>query len=450
MGIIRKAFSLILVMLIIVGCSNETTKQPAKENKVTDKQEVEKQELDYEKYTSLNIEDMLKTEPGKYRGASKKEEKIKKAITTFPKGKKAEEYYGRLLALAAEDYRDYAQFFNNFDTSFEEISETPDEKVDLQTDPKAKKINVQILFDASGSMAAEISGEQKMKLAKDAVLQFVTDLPENVHVSLRVYGHKGTGKEEDKAASCSSTEVVYPLSTYDQETFSKALDTFKPAGWTPLAASISAAKEDLHNQIGENVENIIYIVSDGIETCGGDPVQAAKELNQSDIKAVINIIGFDVDHAGQKALKLVADAGKGEYVDVNSKQAFADYFNKKKSELLNEWHSWQTENVNKYYDSQNTRVNELYTKQNEMVNLATEEQNELLAFTNDLKQNLDLDSTVHYEIREFIRKRGYTVREYARDSGYKYREELRNRGYELREEVRDKGYKEREEIRRNK
>lgn len=56
-------------------------------------------------------------------------------------------------------------------------------------------------------------------------------------------------------------------------------------------------------------QNIIYVVSDGIETCDGDSAKEAKELHDSNIKAVVNIIGFDVDSAGQKQLLSVAEAG---------------------------------------------------------------------------------------------------------------------------------------------
>ncbi len=71
------------------------------------------------------------------------------------------------------------------------------------------------------------------------------------------------------------------------------------------------AKKDLEEQQEENTENVMYIVSDGKKACGGDPVKVAKELNQSDIKAVVNIIGFDVDDQGQRALKAAAKAGGG-------------------------------------------------------------------------------------------------------------------------------------------
>jgi len=114
----------------------------------------------------------------------------------------------------------------------------------------------------------------------------------------------------------------------------------KPAGWTPLAASIRSARDDLAKQQGEGVQNIIYVVSDGVETCGGNPVQEAKNLHHSNIKAVVNIIGFDVDDAGQKALKAVADVGGGSYQTVNNQEDLKSYFEREKLRLREEWINW--------------------------------------------------------------------------------------------------------------
>jgi len=183
----------------------------------------------------------------------------------------------------------------------------------------------------------------KMDLAKEAIRDFVSKLPEGAQVALRVYGHKGSNQQKDKELSCKSTEVVYPLGAYDESSFQKSLDKFRPTGWTPLAAAIEQAKSDLSGKTGEKVENIIYVVSDGIETCGGDPVKAAKELHQSEIQAIVNIIGFDVDNEGQRALKKVAEAGGGKYTTVNTGEDLRKHLEEEYERLADEWEMWGTE-----------------------------------------------------------------------------------------------------------
>lgn len=194
---------------------------------------------------------------------------------------------------------------------------------------KRQKTNVVILMDASGSMKAEIGGESRMSLAKQAIEDFTGQLSDDVNVSLFAYGHKGAGTEADKQLSCSSIEELYPLSTYDEGSFQKAMDSFGASGWTPLAGAMEKAHDYLSSYDKEHFRNIVYIVSDGVETCDGDPVAAAKKLHDSDIEAKVNIIGFDVDDEGQNQLKTVAEAGGGEYATVRNPSEFEGVLIKK-------------------------------------------------------------------------------------------------------------------------
>ncbi|WP_277678919.1 VWA domain-containing protein [Gracilibacillus dipsosauri] len=441
-----KWISLLIALLLMTGCGDKedasSEEQPSKKNSEEGTNE-EIDNLNYETYLVSTVEERMQLEPGDYSGEKYKEEKIKDLINQFPKDLSGEEYYSRLLALTAEDYRNYYEFFNNVDTSFESASSQPGE-IETPDQAEQHKVNIEILFDASGSMGALINGKTKMELAKNAIDTFVSELPEQVNISLRVYGHKGTGSDEDKELSCSSTEEIYPLGHYDEKTFNQALDSFSPAGWTPLASAIQIAKEDLSKQTGENVENIIYVVSDGVETCDGDPIKVAKDLNESDIEAIVNIIGFDVDDEGQQQLKKVAEAGKGKYSTVRNEQELKDYFEKEKSSLINEWFEWESENVNKYFQSESERVNKLFEVENEMVTLAQEEENRIIELSYYMEETLEIDG---YDIREIARDLGYQLREYARDTAYQYREELRNKGYENREKVRDEAYEKREKLR---
>src|SRR5690606_41143319 len=53
-------------------------------------------------------------------------------------------------------------------------------------------------------------------------------------------------------------------------------------GWTPVAGALESAKESFAGLDAETNTNLIYLVSDGIETCDGDPVAAAKNFADSD------------------------------------------------------------------------------------------------------------------------------------------------------------------------
>lgn len=197
------------------------------------------------------------------------------------------------------------------------------------TETVEKSMNVILLLDASGSMKAEVPGGVKMELAKEAVHSFAKQLKPEANVALFAYGHVGAGTDKDKTKSCGTIEDVYSLQPYDENTFTASLNSFQASGWTPLAGAIEKA-HDLLKAYPENENvNIVYIVSDGVETCDGNPIDAAKLLQASNIQAKVNIIGFDVDDKGQAELKKVADAGNGDYVTVQNKDELETYITKK-------------------------------------------------------------------------------------------------------------------------
>jgi Ca-activated chloride channel homolog len=333
---VKMASSLIVFSVAIAGCSTPVSKT---EEGVTAKQNIEGK-----KAYATEIEDILKEGPGKYAGDAYHKENANKELDALPKNLTGEQAYQKLVELFAEDYQPYVKKLDAFDTTYS-VSSDPG---DLKT-PSGKQLNVMILIDSSGSMAGKVDGFSKMTLAKQAVSRFASSLSTHANVSLRVYGHKGSNADKDKNLSCKSTEVVYPLGKYDQQTFSKALDKFKPTGWTPIALAMKEAANDL-SKITSPSENLIYVVSDGIETCGGNPVQVAQELNKSNVKAVVNIIGFDVDNAGQKALQEVAKAGGGEYATVRNDDELRRYFDTQRMKIWEEWLMWKASNVNAIYE----------------------------------------------------------------------------------------------------
>lgn len=200
--------------------------------------------------------------------------------------------------------------------------------------------NVEIILDASGSMREKIGEKTKMELAKEAIKEFAEALPEEAKISLRVYGHQGTGSDADKQRSCSSSDIVYPLQSYDAQRLDEALGLFEPAGWTSIAYSLQKAREDLAAFPADKNTNVIYLVSDGIETCGGDPVAVAKDLSQSDVMPLLNVIGFDVDAQGQKQLKEIAQASEGLYANVTNRDQFRQELERAK-EIAQKWEQWK-------------------------------------------------------------------------------------------------------------
>ncbi|WP_370512172.1 VWA domain-containing protein, partial [Brevibacillus sp. LEMMJ03] len=115
---------------------------------------------------------------------------------------------------------------------------------------------------------------------------------------------------------------------------------FKPAGWTPIALALEQAQKDLQSYKGEQNTNIIYLVSDGIETCGGDPVEVAKQLADSDVTPIVNVVGFGADGEAQRQLKQVAEAAGGRYVLIQDQQELKKEF-EQASKIARKWIEWK-------------------------------------------------------------------------------------------------------------
>jgi len=197
-------------------------------------------------------------------------------------------------------------------------------------------LNIELILDASGSMAGTVGGQSKLSIAQKTLTDFIDRLPPTgAQVALRVYGHKGSNKKKDRAKSCQGVELLYPFQPLDKEKFKETIRSFSPTGWTPIAHSLRAALDDFQSVDDDANTNVVVLVSDGIETCDGDPVAAAKLLRESELEIVVHVIGFDVDADAAQQLRAVAEAGGGIYFEAHNardfEKAFVELFN------LEEW-----------------------------------------------------------------------------------------------------------------
>lgn len=244
-------------------------------------------------------------------------------------------YWANLTSLFAEDYLSPQMVVDRWRVASFGSPDIGDARLQFR-----EHFNVEIVLDASGSMAGKIGDKTKMELAKEAIKEFAASLPAGATVSLRVYGHRGSNANEDKERSCSSSELVYTFQTYDPQKLDAALSQFAPTGWTPIANSLLLAGQDLAGFDASKNTNIIYLVSDGIETCDGNPVAVAKELSESQMMPLLNVIGFDVNAEGQKQLKEIARASQGLYANVTNKEQFARELERAR-EIAAKWEKWK-------------------------------------------------------------------------------------------------------------
>jgi Ca-activated chloride channel family protein len=182
--------------------------------------------------------------------------------------------------------------------------------------PRVPPTRVIVMIDGSGSMAGRMDGRTKLELAREAAFGFVDGLPASVQTSLLVFGQQGSNSQAGKAKSCSAIDVLAPMSA-DRGSLRTALGQVRAVGWTPLAAGLDRA-EALLAASATPGEQVIYVVSDGEETCSGDPVAVARRINSGRTRAIVNVIGFNLPSGEAAKLTAVARAGGGGFVNLTN------------------------------------------------------------------------------------------------------------------------------------
>jgi Ca-activated chloride channel family protein len=172
---------------------------------------------------------------------------------------------------------------------------------------RAEGQNVLIVLDSSGSMAGRVGDQVKMDLAERVVSDLVDNMPSDMQVGVVVYGARSPRAQNN----CNDIEVLQPMGPPDSAALGAALRGVKPRGMTPIGGSLRRAAEVLKEKPGKST---IVLVSDGTESCQGDPCQVAREVHESTgIDVKVHVVGLDVAEGERDTLECVAQSGGGNY-----------------------------------------------------------------------------------------------------------------------------------------
>jgi hypothetical protein len=169
--------------------------------------------------------------------------------------------------------------------------------------------SVLLILDASGSMNAKLpNGETRIAVAQRAIKGVAGFVPAQAQLSLRMYGAQSAARQKN----CQDTNLAVPFgpASVSGAAITTTVDATKAQGYTPIAYSLGQAANDFP---GDARERVIVLVSDGKETCQGDPVVAAKALAAKGI--TVHTVGFVVDTAARGQLQAIARATGGTYFD---------------------------------------------------------------------------------------------------------------------------------------
>lgn len=181
------------------------------------------------------------------------------------------------------------------------------------------------VFDASKSMINNHEGSTRMDGAKKLFLSFIDTLAtrSNYQFALRMYGHTVKYPPGD----CKDSKLVVPFGIKNGiDVIKQNIMAAKPTGITPIEHSLTQAANDFPDAMAKN---IIILITDGIEECGGDPCEARQKLLKKGIVFKPFIIGIGLSPEQIKTFECV-----GSFFDFDDDNVFKDITEIIKSQKL--------------------------------------------------------------------------------------------------------------------
>ena len=164
--------------------------------------------------------------------------------------------------------------------------------------------NLILILDASGSMWGKAGAETKIEAARRVVRNLSGKLPPESKLGLVAYGHRQKG-------DCNDIQVLVSPGAADASAVADHVDGLNPLGMTPITKAFEQAAASAK---AAGAPGTIVLVTDGLETCGGDPCAAVKAAKAAGTDFVLHVIGFDVATENVSSLECSAQAGGGLYI----------------------------------------------------------------------------------------------------------------------------------------
>ncbi|RWO76383.1 VWA domain-containing protein [Mesorhizobium sp.] len=171
-----------------------------------------------------------------------------------------------------------------------------------------------IILDASGSMWAQIDGKPKLEIARESLRTVLQSVPTDDDIGFMAYGHREKG-------SCDDIQLIVPPQAGSGSAISAAADSLKFLGKTPLTAAVKQAAEAL--KYTEDKATVV-LITDGLETCGGDPCALGKELEASGVDFTADVVGFGLTADEGRQIACLADNTGGKYIQASDEKALQE------------------------------------------------------------------------------------------------------------------------------
>lgn len=185
----------------------------------------------------------------------------------------------------------------------------------IQSNVGIKGDVIELVVDYSGSM------EHWIGLAKSTLQTILPKVSAGTNVGLRVFGQSSTGFFiTDLVNSCKASRLVaFPRPSNNSQIIS-GLNSSKIGGSTPLTFALERTVYQDFAVYPLTVKKKIVLVTDGDETCGGDPCAFVRKLAATRNDIVIDVIIVN----GSDNLRCLADTSGGKYYKIGTDGDFSD------------------------------------------------------------------------------------------------------------------------------
>ncbi|MEN3940158.1 VWA domain-containing protein [Prosthecobacter sp. SYSU 5D2] len=171
-----------------------------------------------------------------------------------------------------------------------------------------------VVFDASGSMWNKMENSTRIEIARQVMSQFMDGYDATQPLGVIAYGHR-------KRGDCEDIEVIVETGLVTPGAVAQKIRSLLPKGMTPLAESLRRAAA----MIPPTAESAnILLITDGLETCGGDPCAVAEELIATGIKIRAHVVGFGLTKAEAASLSCIAQLTGGLMFNPSNGQELLD------------------------------------------------------------------------------------------------------------------------------
>ncbi len=175
-------------------------------------------------------------------------------------------------------------------------------------------------------MNGKWQNKPKHETAKNLLNQMVDSLNKmpNVELALRFFGHQHPFPPQ----VCNDTKLEVPFAKNNGSKITQKLNDLKPKGTTPIALTLEQTLHDFPPC--ENCKNVIILITDGVEECGGDLCAVAYALQKNGVTLKPFILGLGIDPMFKKTYDCV-----GNYYDVANENQFKTILGIVVSQALN-------------------------------------------------------------------------------------------------------------------